>query len=124
MIMLGGLVMTAILTNTTFESLTRHWLNRTGFAANDLWYMRLERMFTSAFVTAGGKDFWTETMGTVSVQGHLIEFPIEKESSKKLSWSYTGEAIVGPDGVLHIEFKPGIKGEPVVLAYIIIREAR
>jgi hypothetical protein len=59
MIMLGGLVMTAMLTNTTFESLTRHWLSRTGFAANDFWYMRLERMFTSAFVTAGGKDFWT-----------------------------------------------------------------
>lgn len=48
----------ALVTNTTFESITHHWLNRTGFAPNDLWYWRVERMFSSALVTSGGKVFW------------------------------------------------------------------
>ena len=56
--MLAGLVIAALVTNTTFQSITRHWLNRTGFAPNDLWYWRLERIFTSALVTVGGVVFW------------------------------------------------------------------
>jgi hypothetical protein len=56
--MLASLIMVAVITNTYFEQITHHWLNRTGFAPNDLWYGRLERMFTSAFVTSGGIVFW------------------------------------------------------------------
>jgi len=56
--MLVGLVLVSVLTNTTFEAITHHWLQRTGFSPNDLWYWRLERIITSAFVTAGGKVFW------------------------------------------------------------------
>jgi hypothetical protein len=56
--MLAGLVIGALVTNTYFEQITRHWLNRTGFAPNDLWYWRIERMFTSALVTSGGAVFW------------------------------------------------------------------
>jgi len=56
--MLSGLILVAIVTNTYFEGLTHHWLNRTGFAPNDFWYGRLERMFTSALVTSGGLVFW------------------------------------------------------------------
>jgi hypothetical protein len=55
---LAGLVIAALVTNTYFQEITRHWLNRTGFASNDLWYWRLERLFTSVFVTFGGKVFW------------------------------------------------------------------
>ena len=56
--MLVGLVLVSVLTNTTFESITHHWLQRTGFSANDLWYWRFERIITSALVTVGGKVFW------------------------------------------------------------------
>lgn len=75
-------------------------------------------------VEMGGTDFWTETMGTVNVQDKALQLPIVKEASKKLSWSYTGEVTVGADGVLSIDFVPGAKGEPVVLAYVIVREKR
>lgn len=56
--MLAGLAMAALLTNTHVEQITSEWLNRVGFAPNDLWYWRLERLFTSALVTMGGKVFW------------------------------------------------------------------
>jgi hypothetical protein len=75
-------------------------------------------------VEMGGTDFWTEAMGKVSLQGHSLDIAVTKEASKKLSWSYTGDATVGPDGMLAIDFTPGLKGEPVVLAYIIVREKR
>lgn len=58
LVMLAGLILGALVTNTTFQSITHHWLNRTGFAPRDLWYWRLERIFTSALVTVGGKVFW------------------------------------------------------------------
>ena len=56
--MLTLLVIAALMTNTTFQTITHHWLNRTGFAPNDLWYGRIERMFSSALVTSGGIVFW------------------------------------------------------------------
>lgn len=58
LVMLTGLVIGALVTNTYFESITHRWLNRTGFSARDLWYLRVERMFTSALVTVGGRVFW------------------------------------------------------------------
>jgi hypothetical protein len=58
LIMLTGLVLAALLTNTVFQEITQHWLTQTGFSANDLWYWRLERLFTSAFVTSGKLVFW------------------------------------------------------------------
>lgn len=56
--MMAGLILAAVFTNTYFEQITRHWLNRTGFSPRDLWYGRVERMFTSALVTSGGMVFW------------------------------------------------------------------
>jgi len=56
--MLVCLIIAALVTNTHVEPITSQWLNRIGFAPNDLWYWRLERMFTSALVTSGGKVFW------------------------------------------------------------------
>lgn len=56
--MLAGLSSGALVTNTYFEQITHHWLDRTGFSPNDLWYWRLERLFTSALVTVGGRVFW------------------------------------------------------------------
>jgi len=58
LVMLCGMALTGLLTNTYVETITHHWLNRTGFAPKDLWYWRLERLFTSALVTSGGKVFW------------------------------------------------------------------
>lgn len=47
---LAGGVPAFQITSTYFEQITHHWLNRTGFAPNDLWVGRLERLFTAAFV--------------------------------------------------------------------------
>ena len=58
LMMLATLLMVALMTNTHFQPITRQLLNRTGFAPSDLWFGRLERIFTSALVTAGGKVFW------------------------------------------------------------------
>jgi hypothetical protein len=57
-LMVFSIGIAALVTNTYFQEITRHWLNRTGFAPNDLWYWRIERMFTSALVTSGGVVFW------------------------------------------------------------------
>ena len=73
-------------------------------------------------VEMGGTDFWSESMGKVALQGQTLDIAITKEATKKLSWSYTGEAAIGPDGMLTLDFAAGPKGEPVVLAYVIIRE--
>lgn len=56
--MLIGVVSAALVTNTYFEQITEHWMNLAGFAPNDLWYLRIERLFTSALVTSGGWVFW------------------------------------------------------------------
>jgi hypothetical protein len=71
--MLVALVIGALITNTYFDQITRHWLKRTGFAPNDLWYWRLERIFTSALVTVGGKVFW-EAILMVAVFVGLAEW--------------------------------------------------
>jgi hypothetical protein len=67
--MLLGLLATALLTNTYFEQITHHWLTRTGFSPRDLWYLRLERLFTSALVTSGGKVFWEALLLTAFAVG-------------------------------------------------------
>jgi hypothetical protein len=48
----------ALITNTHIEPLSLEWLNILGFGAQDLWYLRLERLLTSAVVTQGGWGFW------------------------------------------------------------------
>jgi hypothetical protein len=58
LVMLSVVAMAGMFTNTTFEQITHHWLNRVGFAPNDLWYWRLDRVFASALVTSGGVVFW------------------------------------------------------------------
>lgn len=70
---LAGLFLAALVTNTTFQTITHHWLDRTGFAPNDLWYWRLERMFTSALVTSGGIIFW-EALFFVALAVGLAEW--------------------------------------------------
>jgi signal transduction histidine kinase len=54
----GGLVIAALVTNTHMEQISQRWLDRFGFAPSDLWFWRLERLFTSALVTSGGRVFW------------------------------------------------------------------
>jgi hypothetical protein len=73
-------------------------------------------------VEMGGKDFWTEQMGSVSVQGIPLDIEIKKEDRKKIEWGYSGKVTVDEDGLLKIDFIKGPRGEPVVLAYIIIKK--
>jgi hypothetical protein len=67
--MILGLGLGGLFTNTFFEQITQHWLNRTGFSPDDLWYLRVERMFSSAFVTGGGKTFWEAVLMVLFVVG-------------------------------------------------------
>ena len=52
------LIFMALVTETHLKPLTQDWLNLLGFGAHDLWYLRLERLFTSAVVTQVGRGFW------------------------------------------------------------------
>jgi hypothetical protein len=69
LIMLTGLAVSALVTNTYFKQITHHWLNRAGFSPNDLWYWRLERIVTSALVTVGGNVFWEAILMVAVVVG-------------------------------------------------------
>jgi hypothetical protein len=73
LLMLAGLAVGALVTNTFVQSITQHWLNRAGFAPNDLWYWRLERVFTSTLVTIGGRVFW-EAMAMVALIVGMTEW--------------------------------------------------
>jgi hypothetical protein len=73
-------------------------------------------------VKMGGKEFWTKKMGSISLQGKPLDIKIKKEGRKKIEWGYTGEAKVGEDGLLKIDFIKGSNGEPVVVAYIIVKK--
>jgi hypothetical protein len=73
-------------------------------------------------VKMGGKEFWTKKMGSISVQGKPLDIKIKKEGKKKIEWGHTGEAEVDEDGLLKIDFIKGPRGEPVVLAYIIVKK--
>jgi hypothetical protein len=73
-------------------------------------------------VEMGGKEFWTKQMGSIAVQGKLLDIPIKKEGPKKIEWGYTGQVTVDENGLLKIDFIKGAQGEPVVLAYIIVKK--
>jgi len=75
-------------------------------------------------VEMGGKEFWTEQMGTIAIQGKPLDIKVKKEGRKKIEWGYTDEARVGEDGLLKIDFLKGPGGEAVVLAYIIVKKQR
>jgi hypothetical protein len=73
LIMLAVLVLVALLTETHSARLSEEWLRLLGFAPNDLWLLRFERLFTSAVVTYGGKVFW-EAMFMILVSVGLAEW--------------------------------------------------
>ena len=66
LIMLTALLAGALATNTHTDDLSPHWLNRLGFAPADIWFLRLERLFTSALITSGGWVFW-QAVGMVAL---------------------------------------------------------
>jgi hypothetical protein len=82
---LAGLVIAALVTNTYFERITHTWLNRTGFSPNDLWYWRLERMFTSALVTVGGGAFWGALLMVIVAVG-LAEWMLGWKQTASTFW--------------------------------------
>jgi len=59
LVVLGG---TAVFTNTHVGTLTHEWLERLGYAPNDLRLFNWERLVTSALVTYGKGVFW-QAMG-------------------------------------------------------------
>ena len=73
LLMLGGLELVAFLTETHNGSLSAAWLARLGFASQDLWLFRIERLFTSAVVTYGGGVFW-EAVGMITLAVGLAEW--------------------------------------------------
>jgi len=85
LIILAGLVIGGLVTNTYFQQITHHWLNRTGFSAKDLWYWRVERMFTAALVTTGGKVFW-EALFFVAIIVGLAEWMTDWKRTALTFW--------------------------------------
>ena len=73
LLMLGGLALVALLTETHNGSLSAAWLARLGFAPQDLWLFRIERLLTSAVVTYGGRVFW-EAVGMITLAVGLAEW--------------------------------------------------
>jgi hypothetical protein len=73
LVMLFAISVVGLLTNTYVESITQHWLNRVGFAPNDLWYWRLDRVFASALVTSGKMVFW-EALFFIAISVGLAEW--------------------------------------------------
>ena len=67
------LVLIAFATSTHTQPLSIDWLNVLGFGPHDLWYLRLERLLTSAFVTQGGRGFWG-ALGMLAVSVGLAEW--------------------------------------------------
>jgi hypothetical protein len=82
---MAGLILVALVTNTYFEQITRHWINRIGFAPRDFWYLRFERMFTSALVTAGGKVFW-QALFFVAIFVGLAEWTTDSKQAGFTFW--------------------------------------
>jgi len=82
---LASLAIGALITNTYFEQITHHWLQRTGFSPNDLWYWRLERIITSALVTVGGKVFW-EALFFVAFAVGLAEWMTDWKQAAATFW--------------------------------------
>jgi len=73
LVMLGLLTLTAFLTNTHSGQLSAAWLERVGFAPTDLLTLDLERLFTSAVVTSGGRVFW-EALAMIAFAVGLAEW--------------------------------------------------
>ena len=57
-LMLLGLLTGAIVTHTFTGDLSAAWLNRVGFAPDDLWALRWGRIVSSALVTGGPAALW------------------------------------------------------------------
>jgi hypothetical protein len=73
LIMVILLILVAWWTNSTFQELTREWVNRLGFAPRDLIFFRWERLVLSAVVTSGGLTFWL-ALGMVAFTSGVAEW--------------------------------------------------
>ena len=83
--MLGLLILVAFLTNTHGGQLSAAWLERVGFAPNDLVTLNLERLFTSAVVTSGGRVFW-EALGMIVFAVGLAEWRTSSLRAASTFW--------------------------------------
>lgn len=83
--MMVGLMLTGGFTNTYLDQITHHWINRIGFAPSDFWYMRYERMFTSALVTSGGRVFW-QALFLVAIFVGLAEWITDSKQAGITFW--------------------------------------
>jgi hypothetical protein len=71
--MMAGLSLAGFLTDTHLGSISTVWIQRLGFAPSDLWFGRLERLFTSAMVTNGGMVFW-QAIGLTLLSVGIVEW--------------------------------------------------
>jgi len=73
LIMLTSLTFVGLMTNTHLQQISRWWVDRLGFAPRDLWFLHLERLFTSALVTQGAGVFW-QALGMIALCVGLAEW--------------------------------------------------
>jgi hypothetical protein len=90
LIMIVLLILVAWWTNSTFQELTRAWINRLGFAPRDLWFFRWERLVLSAMVTSGGLSFWF-ALGMVAFTSGVAEW---KTSTLRAALTFWGVHLV------------------------------
>ncbi|HSB65590.1 MAG TPA: rhomboid family intramembrane serine protease [Anaerolineales bacterium] len=67
--MVAILIVVAWATHSYFQELARNWIERLGFAPNDFWLFRWERLVLSALVTQGGLTFWFAVVATAVTSG-------------------------------------------------------
>jgi len=83
--MLALLELTAIWTHTHAAIISAEWLDRLGFAPLDLLALNLDRLFTSALVTAGGRVYW-EALGMVTFAVGLSEWLTSSRRAALTFW--------------------------------------
>jgi hypothetical protein len=115
--MLVVISVAGLLTNTYIESITHHWLYRVGFAPNDLWYWRLDRVFASALVTSGGTVFW-EALFFIAFSVGLAEWMTGWKRTAATFWGVHLAALVLLSGIFVWAARqlPDIGLEAVILA--------
>jgi len=117
LILLAILGLVALLTETHNAALSEAWLTRLGFAPNDLWLLRFERLVTSAVVTYGGKVFW-EALFMILLSVGLAEWLAGTRRAALTFWGVHLLVLLIESLLLAIPLRlwGGVTGEAISLA--------
>jgi len=74
LLLLCGLLIAGFLTQTHRGQLSERWMEKYGFAPNDLWTGRLERLFLSAFLTDRKSSFFQAMLLSFALVGATEAF--------------------------------------------------